>query len=108
MISVTFIFKQSHSDAEFQRLDHLIEAQVFSHSEYKGKDSWSNDATGLQAVVYYFETLKGLEMLRSLPDHKEAKSQYKKWYDGYHVVVAEILDAYGDGNIAHNTSNWRK
>jgi len=105
MISATFLFTKKQYDTEFHRLDGLIDAGVASHPEFKGKDSWTNEEKGLQCVVYYFETRAGLEALRSMAVHREAKAQYSKWYGGYHVVVAEVLESYGDGTIDHPTPN---
>ena len=31
------------------------------------------------------------------PDHLAAKARYREWYDGYRVLVAEVLRDYGDG-----------
>ena len=41
------------------------------------------------------------------PRHIEAKRQYKKWYKGFHVVISEIQQSYGDGFFPHITPNSR-
>jgi hypothetical protein len=105
MLSATFLFTKKQYDDEFNRLDGLIDAAVKANPEYRGKDSWDNAEKGLRCVVYYFETRAGLDALRSLAVHREAKAQYAKWYGGYHVVVAEVLESYGDGTIDHPTPN---
>ncbi|PJZ84947.1 antibiotic biosynthesis monooxygenase family protein [Leptospira harrisiae] len=105
MISATFIFKQKKSDSEFETLDRSIESFVENHPEYLGKDSWVNIEKGTMAVVYYFQSHKGLEALKTFSDHKTAKSQYTKWYEGYQVVIAEVTHCYGDGNIEHVTNS---
>ncbi|TGL85098.1 hypothetical protein EHQ68_17810 [Leptospira congkakensis] len=105
MISATFIFKQKKSDSEFETLDKSIELFVENHPEYLGKDSWVNLEQGTMAVVYYFKSYVGLESLKTFTDHKSAKSQYKKWYEGYQVVIAEVTKTYGDGGIVHVTNS---
>lgn len=105
MISATFLFTKKQYDAEFHRLDAMIEAGVAVHPEFRGKDSWENRDKGLLGVVYYFDTKAGLEALRSIPAHREAKAHYTKWYGGYHVVISEVLESYGDGTIDHPTPN---
>ena len=67
--------------------------------------AWTNEQKGLRCVVYYFATRAGLEALRTMAVHREAKSLYAQWYGGYHVVVAEVLESYGDGTIEHPTPN---
>ncbi|MCW7494112.1 hypothetical protein ND861_15805 [Leptospira sp. 2 VSF19] len=108
MISATFIFKQKTSDEEFQTLDSSIESFVENHSEYLGKDQWSDQEKGTMAVVYYFQTQKGLDALKTFSDHKKAKSHYSKWYEGYQVIIAEITNCYGDGNLDHVTNRFKK
>jgi len=105
MISATFLFTKKQYDDDFHRLDGLIEAGVASHPEFRGKDSWTNEEKGLTCVVYYFDTRAGLEALRTMAVHREAKAGYAKWYAGYHVVIAEVVESYGDGTIDHPTPN---
>jgi heme-degrading monooxygenase HmoA len=105
MISATFIFTKKQYDEEFDLLDGRIAAAVEANPEYRGKESWTNDEKGQRCVVYYFETRAGLEALRTMAVHKQAKGQYSKWYGGYHVVIAEVLESYGDGAFEHPTPN---
>lgn len=39
------------------------------------------------------------------PAHQQAKRQYARWYEGYHIVVSKVLRSYGDGAFAHITPN---
>ncbi|TGL65054.1 hypothetical protein [Leptospira jelokensis] len=107
MISATFIFKQKFTDQEFETLDHSIETFVTNHPEYLGRDQWANEEKGILAVVYYFETEKGLDALKVFSDHKSAKSNYNKWYEGYQVIVSNVLQSYGDGKMEHVTNRKR-
>lgn len=102
MISATFIFKQKSTDIEFETLDHSIEKFVINHPEYLGRDQWSNQEKGILAVVYYFQSEKGLAALKTFSEHKEAKSKYNKWYEGYKVIISQVLHTYGDSNLDHS------
>lgn len=103
MVSATFIFKKGTYDDEFFRLDESIERANQANPEYLGKDSWENPSKGLTCVVYYYQSMKGVTDLKNIRDHKTAKANYQRWYDGYHVVLSEITGSYGDGTIEHPT-----
>ena len=56
--------------------------------------------------VYYWQDLKSLQALMQHPKHFEAKTQQANWLNGYQVVIAEVIRAYGDGSIAHPAANF--
>ena len=33
------------------------------------------------------------------PDHVEAKGKVARWYEGYQVIISEVVATYGDGKI---------
>lgn len=101
MYSATFIFAEKQYDAEFHRLDQAIAEAVKSMPGYLGEESWVNQATGLTANVYYWESLEALQALVKHSRHLEAKAGQSKWLDGYQVIVSEVIRAYGDGKIPH-------
>jgi heme-degrading monooxygenase HmoA len=101
MYSSTFIFRKGEYDAEFYRLDEAIAEAAKSIPGYLGEESWENAATGLICNVYYWESMEALRALMHHPKHLEAKAQQQRWLDGYQVVVAQVLKAYGDGKLAH-------
>ena len=103
MISATFIFQKKQYDEEFFRLDSSIEEANQRNPEYLGKDSWENREKNLLCVVYYYKSMDGVSDLRNVASHKTAKAQYTKWYEGYHVVISEVVKSYGDGFIEHPT-----
>ena len=49
---------------------------------------------------YYWHDRAALEAFARHPRHLEAKRQYRRWYEGYHVVVSHVERAYGDGTLA--------
>lgn len=101
MYSATFIFAKKQYDAEFDRLDAAIMSAAASDPDFAGQDTWENTAKGQTCVVYYWHKLDGLQRLMQHPDHLTAKRHYQTWYQGYHVIVAEVLKSYGDGAFAH-------
>ena len=73
-----------------------------------GSESWQTGDGELLNSTYYFESLEALKTFSSDPTHLEAKRQYERWYEGFHIVVSEVLRSYGDGRIAHLTPNQRR
>ena len=106
MYSVTFIFNKKQYDAEFYALDQAIAEVAKQTTGYIGEEAWENVATGQISNVYYWETMDGLHALMQHPKHLEAKAAQANWLDGYQVVIAQVLRAYGDGLIPHPTAGF--
>lgn len=51
--------------------------------------------------VYYWDSLEALQLLMQHPAHREAKQAQARWLKGYQVVIAQVVNSYGDGGIAH-------
>jgi hypothetical protein len=58
-------------------------------------------------ATYYWQSLEALRAFSGHPDHLAAKRDYRRWYRGYHIVIAEIVRSYGDGNLAHIVADER-
>jgi heme-degrading monooxygenase HmoA len=101
MFTSTFTFAKRVFDDEFHALDERIAAMARATPGYLGEESWESPTTGLIANVYYWESMDALQSLMKHPDHLAAKRQQARWLQGYHVVIAEVVGSYGDGNIAH-------
>lgn len=99
MFSAQFIFKPGTYDDEFHRLDAEIEAYVATIDGYLGVERWVSPDQTTKNSIYYFETLDAVTELAKYPAHVEAKGQYQRWYDGYQIVISEVLRSYGDGAI---------
>ena len=56
------------------------------------------DGTVVNAV-YYFTDMDSVAQLARFPQHREAKDQVDRWYDGYRIVVSEVSATYGDGRL---------
>jgi heme-degrading monooxygenase HmoA len=108
MYSAAFIFRPGTYDDEFHRLNALIDKAANATEGYLGAETWhAADGKTLNAT-YYWESLDALKSFSTNPHHLEAKKQYDRWYDGYHIIVSEVIRSYGDGAIPHMTPNDRK
>lgn len=101
MFAATFTFAKAEYDDEFHRRDLAIAEAARSIPAYLGEEAWENPASGLISTVYYWETLAGLQQLIEHPIHVDAKQRQGRWLKGYHVTIAQVLESYGDGGIAH-------
>ena len=108
MYSAAFIFRPGTYDDEFHRLNGLIDEATKATDGYLGAETWhSADGKTLNAT-YYWDSLEALQSFSRDPNHLQAKKQYSRWYDGYHIVVSEVLKSYGDDVIDHLTPNDRR
>lgn len=95
MYSATFMVKIAGYDEEFHRLnDHIIRIAE-ANPGYLGRESWNDGDRNV--VILYWRSLEDLRTFGMHPDHLLAKSRYKEWYEGYKIVIAEVLREYGDG-----------
>jgi heme-degrading monooxygenase HmoA len=108
MISAAFIWEPGTYDAEFSELNALIESAAISTPGFLGVEEWtSENADGKKTrkcATYYWQDLDSLKMLSAHPKHIEAKRRYAEWYNGYHVVISEVIKTYGDGAFGHVTA----
>ena len=107
MYSAAFIFRPGQYDAEFHRLNDLIDQAALATPGYIGAETWRSDDGSTLNATYYWDTLDSLRAFSRHKHHLEAKQQYSRWYDGYHIVVSEILRSYGDAGITHLTPGAR-
>ena len=99
MLSATFIFTQHTNNQDFKVLDDEIMARAEANPGFKGKEKWlSHDGKQIR-VIYYFETKDSLAEFSKDEVHREAKSRYAEWYQGYRVEIADITGTWGDGNM---------
>jgi heme-degrading monooxygenase HmoA len=105
--SAAFIFRPGDYDDEFHRLNRLIDAAARGTPGFLGAESWHSPDGKTINATYYWESLEALSEFSRNADHLEAKKQVSRWYDGYHVVISEVLKSYGDNSIGHLTPNDR-
>jgi len=101
MFSATFTFAKGDYDDEFHRLDQAIAEVAKSIPGYLGEEAWENPASGLISNVYYWQTMEALQQLIEHPLHIAAKRQQAKWIKGYRIVIAQVVQTYGAGDIEH-------
>lgn len=101
MFTSTFTFAKGHYDDDFHALDSVIAEVARSIPGYLGEESWENAQTGLVSNVYYWASMDALQALMKHPSHREAKRQHGRWLSGYQIVIAEVIQTYGDGRIDH-------
>ena len=99
MYSAQFIFKPGTYDDEFYRLDGAIEEFVNTLPGFLGVEKWSNAEGDVKNHIYYFADKETLTTFSRFPDHLTAKAGVQRWYDGYEVVISEVVASYGDGKI---------
>lgn len=107
MYSATFIFDKKQYDEEFYTLDQIIAQAAKESDGYIGEESWENAQTGRVCNVYYWRDLQSLQNLMNHPQHLEAKAKQANWLNGYQIIIAEVIRAYGDGSIAHPTLHFK-
>jgi heme-degrading monooxygenase HmoA len=107
MFSAAFIWEPGRYDAEFNELNALIEAAAVAAPGYLGVEEWKSEGGTRRNATYYWESLEGLKALSLHPKHIEAKQKYAQWYNGYHVVISEVVKSYGDAAFNHITPSMR-
>jgi heme-degrading monooxygenase HmoA len=107
MYTATFTFAKREFDDAFHALDQVISRVAQSVPGYRGEEHWENPAIGLICNVYYWDSLEALQLLIEHPAHQAAKQHQGQWLDGYQVTIAQVLNSYGDGGIAHPLARAR-
>ena len=99
MLSAAFIFKDGNLDDDFFHLDGLIEKAAHETDGFIGKDSWVDPKTNRRNSTYYWRDDAALKAFSNNELHLEAKRQYQKWYEGFHVIISRVEKTYGDGAL---------
>jgi heme-degrading monooxygenase HmoA len=103
MYCVAFIYQPGEYDTEFHRLNTIIQAAAEAMPSYLGAESWQSVDGKLKNATYYWSDLAALKEFSMHPSHLEAKRNYARWYQGYHIVISEVIRSYGDGAFRHLT-----
>lgn len=100
MICCQFIFKPGAYDDDFHRLDAQIDEYARSLPGFDRAETWQAPDDGLVNAIYYFADRESVGRLSRFPQHREAKGQVQRWYDGYRIVISEVTSTYGDDRLA--------
>lgn len=96
MICCQFIFKPGVYDEDFYRLDNHIAEYARSLPGFVNVERWSNEETSMVNAIYYFTDNESVKQLAQYPQHREAKDQVQRWYEGYRIVISEVTARYGN------------
>ena len=99
MICCQFIFKPGAYDDEFHRLDRQIDQYARGLPGFEKVETWVAPESGMVNAIYYFADKESVAQLARFPQHREAKGQVQRWYDGYRIVISEITATYGDDRL---------
>jgi heme-degrading monooxygenase HmoA len=99
VICCQFIFKPGTYDDEFHRLDEQIDDYARNLPGFDRVEKWLATSGGVVNAMYYFADQKSVARLARFPQHREAKGQVERWYDGYRIVISEVKATYGDGRL---------
>jgi heme-degrading monooxygenase HmoA len=99
VICCQFIFKPSTYDDDFYRLDGEIDDYARSLPGFDRVEKWLSPEGDVVNTVYYFADRKSVAQLGRFPQHRTAKGQVARWYDGYRIVVSDVRATYGDGRL---------
>lgn len=107
MYAAAFVYEPGQYDDEFHDLNALVDDIALSTQGYLGQESWrSKDGSKVNAT-YFWESMESLQAFAAHPKHIEAKRQYRRWYNGYPIVISEVIKSYGDSSFSHITSKHR-
>lgn len=104
MILCQFIFKPGVYDAEFHELDDQIAAYARILPGFRGVETWQSADGTIVNASYYFDEMSSVKELSRFSEHRKAKGRYRRWYDGYQIVVSAVTRSYGDGRLPHITA----
>ena len=99
MICCQFIFKPGTYDDEFHRLDDIIDNYARNLPGFVRVEKWNAPDGEIINAMYYFADRKSVAELARFPQHREAKGQVERWYDGYRILVTDVRATYGDGRL---------
>lgn len=99
MICCQFIIKPGTYDDDFHHFDNQVDEYARSLPGFNHTEKWLSPDGDVVNAVYYFADKTAVAELARFPQHREAKGQVQRWYDGYRIVISEISATYGDGRL---------
>lgn len=99
MICCQFIFRPGTYDDDFHRLDGEIDAYARSLPGFDRVEKWLSPEGDIVNAMYYFADHTSVAQLGRFPQHRTAKRDVARWYDGYRIVVSDVRATYGDGRL---------
>lgn len=107
MFIAAFHWLPGQYDEQFHELNARIDAVARANPGFVGAESWQGADGSRRCATYYWRDMASLQAFAHDPAHLEAKREYARWYDGYHIVISQVLRSYGDGRMPHLAANAR-
>ncbi|MEX1158847.1 MAG: DUF4188 domain-containing protein [Thermomicrobiales bacterium] len=85
MYSISLIFRPGTYDDDYDRLDAAISAVAAETEGYLGSEAWISKDGVTKSAAYYWSDLNHLRDFAQHVTHREAKSQFPRWFEGYQV-----------------------
>lgn len=108
MYLASFIYRPGMPDPDFHRLNDAVAQAARDIDGYLGEDSWASEVGGRRMVTYYWRSPEALAAFARHARHRAAKREQQRWYEGYHVIISEVVTTYGDGRLDHVTGDARR
>ncbi|MFH1600277.1 MAG: DUF4188 domain-containing protein [Pseudomonadota bacterium] len=101
MYIAAFHWLPGHYDEQFHRLNAEIDAVSRANPGFIGVESWQSADGARRCATYYWRDLESLQAFSVAPAHLVAKREYARWYDGYQIVISQVVRSYGDQRMPH-------
>lgn len=99
MLQLSLIFRPGARDAEVHRRDALITAAAEATEGHLGQENWVSADGTLRNAAGFWRDAAALQAVSRHPPHLEAKRPYRRWYEGYQMVVSEVRTVRGGGRL---------
>lgn len=99
MICCQFIFRPGTYDDDVHRLDQKIDTYAHGLPGFARVEQWFSPQGDMVNAIYYFADPKSVTQLAGFPQHREAKGQVHRWYEGCRIVASKIRATYGDDRL---------
>lgn len=107
MYCAAFMVEPGICDERFHALDALIEEAALATPGYLGSESSRSPNGTRDNATCFWDKLDALRAFSAHPKPLEGKRQCTERYQGFHIVISQVLRSYGDGTIAHIAPNER-
>lgn len=101
MYIAAFHWLPGQYDEQFHQLNARIDEVARANPGFIGVESWQSADGSRRCATYYWRDLESLEAFSRAPAHLEAKRAYARWYEGYQIVISQVVRSYGDRRMPH-------
>lgn len=101
MYIAAFHWLPGQYDEQFHQLNARIDEVARANPGFIGVESWQSADGSRRCATYYWRDLESLREFSRAPAHLEAKRAYARWYEGYQIVISQVVRSYGDRRMPH-------